>query len=175
MAAVALAAIVTAITIETDNFTRMTRLSTLLLSNHLVSPPLSHHRRCCQHFSPCHNPTQTAAAIVTANAATSDNFPRMTRLSTLLLSNNLVARIGADVGTKLPNLTTLILTNNRINILSEVDALAACTKLTMLSLLDNPVARQQHYRLYLIHRLPRWVLALHLCSTFEVLGVHVLR
>eukprot|EP00611_Tribonema_gayanum_P023767 TRINITY_DN5077_c1_g1_i1.p1 TRINITY_DN5077_c1_g1~~TRINITY_DN5077_c1_g1_i1.p1 ORF type:complete len:251 (+),score=121.96 TRINITY_DN5077_c1_g1_i1:157-909(+) len=83
-----------------------------------------------------------------------DNFPRMTRLTTLLLSNNVIARIGQDIGKKLPNLSCLVLTNNHISVLSELDPLGYCQQLTMLSLLENPVTRAQHYRLYVIHKIP---------------------
>jgi U2 small nuclear ribonucleoprotein A' len=84
-----------------------------------------------------------------------DNFPRFKRLSTLLLNNNHVSRIGTDLATQLPNLTCVVLTNNKISVLSELDPLGGCTHLTMLSLLENPVARQQHYRLYVVHKIPR--------------------
>lgn len=43
-----------------------------------------------------------------------DNFPRYRRLSSLLLCNNHVSRIAADLGTQLPNLSCVILTNNKV-------------------------------------------------------------
>ncbi|CAN0467056.1 unnamed protein product, partial [Hapterophycus canaliculatus] len=43
-----------------------------------------------------------------------DNFPRYKRLSSLMLCNNHVAKISEDLGTALPNLTCLILTNNKV-------------------------------------------------------------
>jgi len=83
-----------------------------------------------------------------------ENFPRFSRLSTLLLNNNHIARISPTLGEQLLSLQTIILTNNRVAQLSEVDHLVGCTKLTTLSLVNNPVARRQHYRLYVIHKLP---------------------
>jgi U2 small nuclear ribonucleoprotein A' len=83
-----------------------------------------------------------------------DNFPRLKRLRTLLLSNNFISRIGADLGDQIAGLESLVLTNNKIASLSELDHLAGLKRLTSLSLLDNPVARQQHYRAYVIHRVP---------------------
>jgi len=83
------------------------------------------------------------------------NFPRCARLKTLLLNNNYVTHIDATLGEQVVNLETLMLTNNRIANLSELNSLAGCRKLTMISLLGNPVIFRQHYRLYLIHTLPQ--------------------
>lgn len=83
-----------------------------------------------------------------------DNFPRMRRLKTLMLSNNFISRIGTDLGDKLPALESLILTGNKISSLSELDHLSSLTQLTHLSLLDNPVVKQPHYRLYVLSKLP---------------------
>lgn len=43
-----------------------------------------------------------------------DNFPRYKRLSSLMLCNNHVSKISEELGTALPNLTCLILTNNKV-------------------------------------------------------------
>jgi U2 small nuclear ribonucleoprotein A' len=77
----------------------------------------------------------------------------MRRINTLLLSNNYIFRIG-EIGEYLPNLTTLVLTNNRIASLSEIDHLASLEKLELLSLMDNPLTENVHYRLYVIHKMP---------------------
>lgn len=83
-----------------------------------------------------------------------DNFPRMKRLKTLLLSNNFVDRIGTQLGEQIPEMEALVLTNNKLRSLSEIDHLAGLHKLVYLSLIDNPVTKQQHYRAYIIHKLP---------------------
>lgn len=83
-----------------------------------------------------------------------DNFPKMKRLSTILMSNNYVFRIGSTLGANISNITTLVLSNNRIATLSEIDHLASLVKLELLSLLDNPVTEREHYRLYVIHKIP---------------------
>jgi len=83
-----------------------------------------------------------------------DNFPRFERLSCLMVSNNHVSRLSPLLGEQLSSLHTLVLTNNRVEALSEIDHLVGCTKLTSLSLVGNPVARRPHYRLYAIHKLP---------------------
>ena len=75
-------------------------------------------------------------------------------MSMLLLSNNRISRVADGVGSRLPALETLVLTNNRIATLAEIDGLASFEALTMLSLLQNPVTRRKHYRLYVIHKLP---------------------
>jgi U2 small nuclear ribonucleoprotein A' len=83
-----------------------------------------------------------------------DNFPRMKRLKTLLLSNNFITRVAPEIGDQIPELESLVLNNNRIVQLSEIDSLSKLAKLTTLSLLENPVVRQEHYRLYVIHKIP---------------------
>lgn len=83
------------------------------------------------------------------------NFTRATRLKMLLLNNNNLTQIDNTLGAELPNLETLVLTGNKIDRLSEIDALAGCTKLQTLSLLDNPITRSPHYRAYVIAKAPR--------------------
>lgn len=84
-----------------------------------------------------------------------ENFPLLKRLTMLLVNNNRVTKVDSDIGKSLPNLDTMVLTNNYIASLSEIDALASFTKLTSLSLLHNPVTRRQHYRFYVVHKLPQ--------------------
>ena len=72
------------------------------------------------------------------------NFPKLPRLSSLLLSNNRVERIdGLNLQGNLPNLVTLILSNNHIIGLHEVENIATgCQKLEFLCLDGNPVVRK---------------------------------
>lgn len=83
-----------------------------------------------------------------------ENFPVLQRLRKLMISNNHVNRISEKLSKELPNLTTLILTNNRITNLSVIDALDSNKNLIVLSLLDNPVCRRPNYRLYVIAKVP---------------------
>ncbi|RCH84394.1 U2 small nuclear ribonucleoprotein [Rhizopus azygosporus] len=83
------------------------------------------------------------------------NFPRLNRLKCLLLNNNRITRIESGLETYVPHLHTIILTNNAIAELGDLEPLTKLKKLTHLSLLDNPVAKKQHYRLYVIHKLPQ--------------------
>jgi len=85
-----------------------------------------------------------------------ENFPLLKRLVTLLLSNNRIQRIGPALNESLPQLEMLVLTNNNLTQLPDLDPLAALNgSLRYLSLLDNPVTKKPHYRLYVIHKLPR--------------------
>ncbi|KAI9197220.1 leucine-rich repeat-domain-containing protein [Polychytrium aggregatum] len=81
-----------------------------------------------------------------------ENIPYMTRLKSLFLSNNRISRIDLDVPKNLPNVHTLILTNNQLQELGDLDPLADFAHLETLSLIDNPVALKKYYRLYLIHK-----------------------
>lgn len=55
-------------------------------------------------------------------------------------------RIGENLEQYLPNLESLILTNNNIVELGDLDPLITLPKLKTLSLMHNPVANKQHYR-----------------------------
>jgi U2 small nuclear ribonucleoprotein A' len=72
-----------------------------------------------------------------------------------LLNNNRISKIESGLETYVPNLHTIILTNNLINELGDLEPLTKLKKLTHLSLLDNPVAKKQHYRLYVIYKFPQ--------------------
>lgn len=80
------------------------------------------------------------------------NFPNLFRLHTLILSNNLVNRIDKRLANSLPNLNTLILTNNALAELHSLTHLGRFAKLEFISLMGNPVTRKQHYRDFVIWR-----------------------
>ncbi|OAQ32529.1 L domain-like protein, partial [Linnemannia elongata AG-77] len=83
------------------------------------------------------------------------NFPVLHRLKTLLLSNNRISKIDPELLTNyLPNLTTLVLTNNALAELSDLQGLAGGKFLEHLVLLDNPLTKKKYYRLYVIWKLP---------------------
>lgn len=82
------------------------------------------------------------------------NFPRLLRLRTLACCNNRIARISPEMGEQLPNLETLILTNNALAELSDLVSLNVLTQLTHITLVDNPVTRREHYREFLVWRCP---------------------
>ncbi|CAG8627937.1 888_t:CDS:2, partial [Paraglomus occultum] len=82
------------------------------------------------------------------------NFPLLPRLRRLLLANNRITRIDPQLAEYLPNVNTIVLTNNNISELSELEPLGGLKKLQYLSLLDNPVTRKKHYRSYVIWKVP---------------------
>ncbi|CAN6655589.1 U2 small nuclear ribonucleoprotein A' [Trichomonascus vanleenenianus] len=84
------------------------------------------------------------------------NFPRMTKLETLLLARNKITYIQPNLSELLPNLRDLILTSNGLNSLSDLVPLARFERLTHLSLVDNPVciSAAKHYRLFVIWLVP---------------------
>ena len=75
-------------------------------------------------------------------AICSQNFPLLKRLKTLLVSNNLICRIGEDLKDSLPNVHTLMLANNSLLNLRDLKPLAKLPKLRRLCLLDNNVTKQ---------------------------------
>lgn len=77
------------------------------------------------------------------------------RTKMLLFSNNQINRIAENLGRAFPNLEHLVLTNNRFTTLKELEPLAMLPSLKMLSMVDNPVTKQQHYRAFLIAMLPK--------------------
>lgn len=83
------------------------------------------------------------------------NFPRLNRLQQLLLNNNRISKIERGLEEHVPNLHTIILTNNALSELGDLEPLMSCKNLTHLSVLDNPVTKKAHYRLYVIYKLPQ--------------------
>ncbi|KAL2862312.1 U2 snRNP complex subunit LEA1 [Aspergillus lucknowensis] len=82
------------------------------------------------------------------------NFPFFPRLRMLLLARNRVRQIQPNIASSIPGLTTLVLTANNIAELADLDPLRQLTKLTHLTLLENPVTRKEYYRLWIIWRIP---------------------
>ncbi|KAI5799598.1 leucine-rich repeat-domain-containing protein [Pyronema domesticum] len=82
------------------------------------------------------------------------NFPLSERLSTLLLARNRISMIQPTLANSIPNLTTLILTANNMAELADLEPLGKFKRLTHLSLLENPVARKDNYRLWTIWKCP---------------------
>eukprot|EP00118_Oscarella_pearsei_P003849 m.15994 g.15994 ORF g.15994 m.15994 type:complete len:254 (+) comp26680_c0_seq2:1098-1859(+) len=84
-----------------------------------------------------------------------DGFPLLRRLKSLFLNNNRVLRISEGLEESIPSLRELILTNNSLQELGDLDSLTSLRNLTHLSLLRNPVTSRNHYRLYVIHKMPQ--------------------
>mmetsp|Transcript_8438 Transcript_8438/g.18399 ORF Transcript_8438/g.18399 Transcript_8438/m.18399 type:complete len:323 (-) Transcript_8438:80-1048(-) len=80
------------------------------------------------------------------------NFPPLKRLRVLLLANNRISRLAEDCFDCLPNLTSVILTGNKLEKLVDLEPLTRLKTLERLSLLECPVTKVKHYRPYMIHK-----------------------
>ncbi|XP_045473286.1 U2 small nuclear ribonucleoprotein A' [Harmonia axyridis] len=83
-----------------------------------------------------------------------DGFPYLKRLKCLFFNNNRIVRIGEHLEDYIPSLESLVLTGNHIEEVGDLEPLNTLPNLQSLSLLHNPVTAKQHYRLYLIYKLP---------------------
>jgi U2 small nuclear ribonucleoprotein A' len=83
-----------------------------------------------------------------------ENFPQLNRLKHLLISNNRLEAIEANTGTKLPNLESLILSNNYFRELNQLETLRNFKNLQSVSLLGNLVTKKDNYRFYVIYLVP---------------------
>ncbi|KAJ2158808.1 U2 snRNP complex subunit [Coemansia sp. RSA 552] len=81
------------------------------------------------------------------------NFPEFGRLQSLYIADNRVASIEKGLASCLPNLHTLILTNNDIAELVDLEPLRELSELRFLSLTNNPATFKPHARLWCIWRL----------------------
>jgi len=82
------------------------------------------------------------------------NLPLLKRLQTLLLANNRISSISSSIHLSIPNLTTLVLTNNNITELGDLEPLKELKRLKYISLLGNPVREKKWYREWLAWRIP---------------------
>ena len=97
---------------------------------------------------------QHDAIDLTDNAIiTLGNIPLMRRLRTLLLANNRISTLSQSLHLSVPNLTTLVLTNNNVSELGDLEPLRDVKSLKYLSLLGNPVREKKWYREWLVWRI----------------------
>ncbi|KAJ3812096.1 leucine-rich repeat-domain-containing protein [Lentinula aff. lateritia] len=82
------------------------------------------------------------------------NLPLLKRLRTLYIANNRISSISPSIHLSVPNLTTLVLTNNNISELGDLEPLKELKNLKYLSLLGNPVREKKWYREWLAWRIP---------------------
>jgi len=80
------------------------------------------------------------------------NIPPLQRLKVLILVNNRITRIAEDAFTSLPNLQSLVLTNNKLEKMVDIEPLFKIKSLQRLALLENPLTKIKHYRPFLIHK-----------------------
>lgn len=82
-----------------------------------------------------------------------ENFPQMHRLKNLILCNNRICYVDAKLGDTIPNINTVVLTNNNLQELGDLDGLASLKRIEHLSLMGNPVTHKPQYRAYIIYQL----------------------
>lgn len=85
-----------------------------------------------------------------------EGFPPFARLKILLLGSNQIRAIGKGLAASLPNLQTLVLSENRIETLESLnlEELSKLFHLKVLGLNNNPVARVKNFRLQLLKHIP---------------------
>ncbi|XP_067634193.1 probable U2 small nuclear ribonucleoprotein A' [Eurosta solidaginis] len=83
-----------------------------------------------------------------------DGVPYLPRLKCVLLNNNRILRIGDGLHETVPNLSSIILTGNNLQDLSDLEPLALLPHLETLSLLVNPVSTKPYYREYMAFKFP---------------------
>jgi U2 small nuclear ribonucleoprotein A' len=86
---------------------------------------------------------QDAIDFTDNDITTLANFPLSPRLNTLLFARNRIQNVDRRIAEQIPNLTTLVLTANRVKELGDLEGLSRCHALVHLSLLENPVARKE--------------------------------
>ncbi|KAJ2350617.1 U2 snRNP complex subunit [Coemansia sp. RSA 2618] len=81
------------------------------------------------------------------------NFPELSRLHSIYIADNRVASIEQSLSASLPNLRTLVLTDNDMAELVDLEPLRELHCLEHLSLVNNPVMFRAHARLWCVWRL----------------------
>jgi U2 small nuclear ribonucleoprotein A' len=81
-------------------------------------------------------------------------FALMKRLRTLVLHNNPITSVSVNVSRTLPFLTTLIMSDNKLEMFADVDRLAGLRHLDTLVLVGNSITQKRNYRLYTIYKIP---------------------
>ncbi|KAJ1866514.1 hypothetical protein LPJ78_001775 [Coemansia sp. RSA 989] len=80
------------------------------------------------------------------------NFPELSRLQSLYIADNRVSTIENGLAQTLPNLRTLVLTDNQIQNLVDLEPLRELEMLESLSLMSNPVMTKPNARLWCVWR-----------------------
>lgn len=71
------------------------------------------------------------------------NFPLNPRLQSLYLGRNRIGSIAPALAKSIPNVSTVVLTQNQLTELADLEPLLELPKLTHLSLLENPVTSKE--------------------------------
>ncbi|WVR08964.1 hypothetical protein IAU60_006023 [Kwoniella sp. DSM 27419] len=83
------------------------------------------------------------------------NIPSSPRLTAIHIAQNQITSISPSLPPNIPNLVTLVLTNNAISSLATLVPLEALTALRHLSLRGNPVTEHEHYREFTVWKVAK--------------------
>ncbi|ORY33133.1 leucine-rich repeat-domain-containing protein [Naematelia encephala] len=83
------------------------------------------------------------------------NIPQTTRLTSLHAAQNQISSIAPSLPQSIPNLITLVLTENAITSLATLVPLGDLVNLRHLSLKGNPVSAHEHYREFVIWKVAK--------------------
>ena len=86
---------------------------------------------------------QDAIDFADNDITTISNIPLSPRLTTLLFARNRIQNVDKKIAEQIPNLKTLVLTNNHVKELADLEGLTGCGALIHLSLLENPVTKKE--------------------------------
>lgn len=82
------------------------------------------------------------------------NISNLNRLTTFIACNNEIELIEYGFCKSLPNLESLVLTNNRLSNIESISAIFLLKNLKRLSLINNPVTKIPNYKAIMIGMLP---------------------
>ncbi|KAJ1607669.1 putative U2 small nuclear ribonucleoprotein A' LRR repeat-containing protein [Cryptosporidium canis] len=85
------------------------------------------------------------------------NISGLNKLKTFIACNNEIELIEPGFCKSLPNLESLILTNNRLKSIESISAIFLLKNLKRLSLVNNPITKIPHYKAIMIGMLPNLV------------------
>lgn len=83
------------------------------------------------------------------------NIPLATRIRSIHLGNNQITTISPSLPPNIPNLVTLVLSNNAISSLATLVPLESLIHLQHLVLTGNPVTEQEHYREFTVWKVAK--------------------
>lgn len=83
------------------------------------------------------------------------NIPLATRLQAIHAAQNQISSIAPSLPTQIPNLVTLVLTDNAISSLATLLPLADLANLRNLVLRGNPVTEHEHYKEFVVCKVAR--------------------
>lgn len=85
------------------------------------------------------------------------NISHLNRLTTFIACNNEIEFVESGFCKSLPNLESLVLTNNQLKSIESISAIFLLKNLKRLSLINNPVAKIPNYKAIMIGMLPNLV------------------